>query len=80
MTPRDDLTHLAEAVTRLNAFRSPSEVELTLPVATQQAPPVVPPPNTELTRLNEEIRCIRSELEAARKRYQDLYELAPVGY
>lgn len=34
----------------------------------------------ELTMQNEELRRAEDELEAARKRYFDLYDLAPVGY
>jgi diguanylate cyclase (GGDEF)-like protein/PAS domain S-box-containing protein len=34
----------------------------------------------ELELQNEELHCARSALEASRKRYLDLYDLAPVGY
>ena len=34
----------------------------------------------ELEMQNEELRRVQGELEAARARYFDLYELAPVGY
>jgi PAS domain S-box-containing protein len=35
---------------------------------------------TELEAQNEELHRVRSELEAARARYFDLYDVAPVGY
>ena len=34
----------------------------------------------ELEMQNEELSCVRTELEVARKHYFDLYHLAPVGY
>jgi PAS domain S-box-containing protein len=80
-TPRDtDLRRRAEEIAREDARRSPESREAPSPEATRQALYELRVHQIELEIQNEELRRAQVELDAARARYFDLYDLAPVSY
>jgi PAS domain S-box-containing protein len=87
MTNRDDhpeqeaeLRRRAEEVLRENAARSPEKQTPLLPEETEQTLHELQIRQVELEMQNEELLRSHVELDAARARYLDLYDLAPVGY
>ncbi len=87
MTSKDDrpeqaaeLRRQAEAMARENAAQSPEQIEAMLPEATRQLLHELQVYQIELEIQNEELRRAQAELDAARAKYFDLYDLAPVGY
>ena len=86
MTGRDsrpeqaaELRRQAEAMVRENAAPSPEQLEALSPEDTQTLHELRVH-QIELEMQNEELRRTQAELTAARERYFDLYDLAPVGY
>jgi len=80
MTDNDALRQQAEALTRESAAPSPEQIEAMSPEATRAALHELRVHQIELEMQNEELRRTQAELDAARARYFDLYDLAPVGY
>jgi PAS domain S-box-containing protein len=77
----DDLRRRAEATARENAAASPPVGDFqSSPEATQLMLHELRVHQIELEMQNEELRRAQVELDAARARYFDLYDLAPVGY
>jgi PAS domain S-box-containing protein len=74
------LRRRAEDVSRENAARLPAKTEALSPEAAQSLLHDLRVHQIELEMQNEELRRSQVELEAARARYFDLYDLAPVGY
>jgi PAS domain S-box-containing protein len=75
-----DLRLQAETIARENAVRLPEDLEAMSPEAVRQALHELRVHQIELEMQNEELRRTQLELEDARARYFDLYDLAPVGY
>ena len=73
------LRERAEEVTRENAA-SPESQEPLSPQETRQTLHELRVHQIELEMQNEELRRTQVELDRARERYFDLYDLAPVGY
>jgi PAS domain S-box-containing protein len=87
MTSRDDrpvdaagLRLRAEETARVRAASSPENVEALSPEETRRTLHELRVHQIELEMQNEELRRAQVELDAARERYFDLYDLAPVGY
>ncbi len=83
MTRRGDpagLRQRAEAMARGRAARPPEDLEALSPEETRHALHELKVHQIELEMQNEELRRAQAELDAARARYFDLYDLAPVGY
>ena len=80
-TPRDaDLRRQAEAVAREMAALSPDNLASLSPGERLETLLELRVHQVELEMQNEELRRAQAELDAARARYFDLYDLAPVGY
>jgi len=82
-TRRDDSADLrkrAEEIAREKAARMPENVEALSPDEVRQTLQELHVHQIELEMQNDELRRAQGELEAARARYFDLYDLAPVGY
>ena len=80
MTENDALRQQAEATASANAASAPHPIEALSPQEVQATLHELRVHQIELEMQNEELRRTQLELEAARARYFDLYELAPVGY
>ena len=87
MTSKDDrpekaaeLRRQAEEVARGKAAPSPEEIEALSPEEKRGTIHELRVHQIELEIQNEELRRAQVELDAARARYFDLYDLAPVGY
>jgi PAS domain S-box-containing protein len=87
VTSRDDrpeqaaeLRRRAEEMSLETAVQSPENLEALSPEETQQTIHELRVHQIELEMQNEELRRAQTELDAARARYFDLYDLAPVSY
>jgi PAS domain S-box-containing protein len=80
--PKDaaELRLRAEEKARVRAASSPENVEALSPEETRRTLHELRVHQIELEMQNEELRRAQVELDAARERYFDLYDLAPVGY
>ena len=75
-----ELRRQAEAMARESGALSPEQLEALSPEDTRRTLHELRVHQIELEMQNEELRRARAELTAARVRYFDLYDLAPVGY
>ena len=75
-----ELRRQAEEIAREKAAQSPENLEALSPEETRQTLHELRVHQIELEMQNEELRRAQAELDAARARYFDLYDLAPVGY
>ena len=75
-----DLRRRAEEIARGKAAQSPKDLDALLPEEMRQTFHELRVHQIELEIQNEELRRAQVELDAARVRYFDLYDLAPVGY
>src|SRR4051812_3269290 len=74
------LRQQAEAAARQRAAQSPESLAALSPEEIRRTVHELRVHQTELKMQNEELRRAQVELGAARERYFDLYDLAPVGY
>jgi PAS domain S-box-containing protein len=74
------LRQRAEARARQKAVQSPENLETLSPEETRRTLLELHVHQVELEMQNEELRRAQAELDAARARYFDLYDLAPMGY
>ena len=74
------LRRRAEEMPREKAAQSPEDFDALSPEEARRALHELRVHQIELEMQNEELRRAQIELEAARERYFDLYDLAPVGY
>ena len=74
------LRRRAEDILRDKSAWAPQEVEALSPAAARLTLHELRVHQIELEMQNEELRQSQAELEAARARYFDLYDLAPIGY
>ena len=74
------LRQRAEAALRRKAAQSLNALEALAPEGDRQALHELRVHHIELEMQNEELRRSQLELDAARARYFDLYDLAPIGY
>ena len=74
------LRQRAEDVFREKAARMPENVAELSPDEVRQTLHELRVHQIELEMQNEELRRAQEELEAARARYFDLFDLAPIGY
>ena len=79
-TPAVALRQRAEGIAREKATRIPENIESLSVEAARQMLHELRVHQIELEMQNEELRRAQTELNAARARYFDLYDLAPVGY
>jgi PAS domain S-box-containing protein len=75
-----ELRRRAEDIARKKAAQSSDDLEALSPAETRRTLYEMQVHQLELEMQNEELRRIQAELDAARARYFDLYDLAPVGY
>jgi PAS domain S-box-containing protein len=75
-----ELRKQAEKIARERAAQSPENIEALSPEETRQLLHELRVQQIELEMQNEELRRTQKKLDAARARYFDLYDLAPVGY
>ena len=75
-----ELRKRAEEIARGKAAPSPEHLEAMSPEETQRTLHELRVHQIELEIQNEELRRAQAELDAARARYFDLYDQAPVGY
>ena len=75
-----ELRKRAEEIARGKAAQPPENIETLSPEEIRQALHGLRVHQIELEMQNEELRRAQAELDAARARYYDLYDLAPVGY
>jgi PAS domain S-box-containing protein len=87
MTSQDDrpgdaaeLRRRAEEMARERAARAPENLQALSPEEARRTLQELRVHQIELEMQNEELRRAQAELDAARARYFDLYDLAPVGY
>jgi PAS domain S-box-containing protein len=80
MAENDALRRQAETRARENAAQSPENLTALSPEEIGQTLHQLHVHQIELEMQNEELRRTQLELDAARARYFDLYDLAPVGY
>ena len=84
MSTKDNLTtelrQRAEAIARKEAAQQAENSEPLSPKATQQLLHEMRVRQIELELQNDELRWTQDELDSARARYFNLYDLAPVGY
>jgi PAS domain S-box-containing protein len=78
--PGQVLRGKAEAIDRENMLQSPENIEILPPEETQRMLHELRVHQIELEIQNEELRTKQAELDIARNRYFNLYDLAPVGY
>ena len=76
----DDLERLAEEIARTQDSEYPENAEDLSPEAAHQLFHKMRVHQIELEMQNDELRRAQEEVEAARVRYFELYDLAPVGY
>ena len=74
------LRRQAEEIARANGARSPEDLAALSPEEVRQALHELRVHQIELEMQNEELRRAQVELDVARARYFDLFDLAPVGY
>jgi|WetSurMetagenome_2_1015567.scaffolds.fasta_scaffold19430_2 PAS domain S-box-containing protein len=79
-TPPIDPEHLRRRAEEAIKSKQPDELENLSPEATRQILHELRVHQLELEMQNEELRRVNMELDAARAKYLDLYDLAPVGY
>ena len=82
-TGSDQAAHLrqqAEETARIKAAKAPEDVKALSPEEIGEMLHELRVHQIELEMQNEELRRTQVELDAARARYFDLYDLAPVGY
>jgi PAS domain S-box-containing protein len=77
---RKALRRRAEEIVRKKTARMPENVEELSPDEARQTLHELRVHQIELEMQNEELRRAQGELETARARYFDLYDLAPIGY
>ena len=75
-----NLRQRAETAFRDNIAQSPEDIKAATPEETQRMLHELRVHQIELEMQNEELRRAQVELDAARERYFDLYDLSPVGY
>ncbi|MBE0620883.1 MAG: response regulator [Burkholderiales bacterium] len=75
-----DLRKQAEEIAQESSVRPPEELEPLSPEEMRQTLHELRVHQIELKMQNEELRQAQVELDAARARYFDLYDMAPVGY
>ncbi len=75
-----DLRMQAENIIREKTMRMPESLEALSPEETRQTLHELRVHQIEMEMQNEELRLAQTEIDAARKRYFDLYDLAPIGY
>lgn len=78
--PARGLRQRAEDIASKREGGSPRDVAVISPQETKQKMHELLVHQIELEMQNDELRRARTELEDARSRYQDLFDLAPVGY
>jgi len=76
----DALRRRAEEIAREKAAPSAENLQALSPEETRQTLHELRVHQIELEMQNEELRRAQADLDAARARYFDLYDLAPVGY